>query len=80
MINIFLVALFAVAGIVATPMVDVQGADLMRRADTPNFYFVTTSLVPASLLKPVRFDGSRTGATLTGTGDPVQFFFEGGES
>ncbi len=80
MIRIALAALFAVAAVVATPVADAQGAHLTTRADTPNFYFVTTSSDPAFSLKPLRFDGGGFTASLTGGGDPIQFFFEGGES
>jgi hypothetical protein len=75
-----LVALFAAVGVLATPVADAQGAALTRRADTPNFYFVTTSSDPAYSLKPLRFDSDGHTASLTGSGDPVQFYFEGGES
>lgn len=79
MLRITLAALFAVAGVVATPVADSQGSHLTARADTPNFYFVTTSSDPAYSLKPLRFDDSGSTASLTG-GDPIQFYFDGGES
>ena len=81
MIRIFPTALLAVVGVVATPVADAhaQGADLTRRADTPNFYFVTTSSNPAFSLKPLR-PGSGASAVLTGQGDPIQFFLENGEA
>jgi hypothetical protein len=83
MIRVVLAALSAVVGILASPVADAQGGDLTRRADTPNFYFVTTSSDSSSSLKPVLFDSSLSpnyAATLTGTGPPIQFFFESGES
>jgi len=80
MIKIALAALFAVASVVATPVADSQGAHLTARADTPNFYFVTTSSDPAYSLKPLRFADSGFTASLTGSGDPIQFYFDGGES
>lgn len=80
MIRITLAALFAIAGTIATPVPEPQGAHLAARADTPNFYFVTTSSDPAFSLKPLRFDSAGSSATLTGSADPLQFFLEGGES
>ena len=80
MLRITLAALFAVAGIVASPVPEPQGSHLTARADTPNFYFVTTSSDPAFSLKPLRFDSAGSSASLTGSGEPLQFFLEGGES
>jgi hypothetical protein len=80
MIKIALAALFTIAGVIATPIADSQGAHLTARADTPNFYFVTTSSDPAYSLKPLRFGDSGSTASLTGSGDPIQFYLEGGES
>jgi hypothetical protein len=80
MIKIFLAAVAAAVAVVANPVVGAQGADLTRRADTPNFYFVTTSSDSNYHLKPLRFDGNRYAATLNGDGAPIQFYFEGGAS
>jgi len=80
MLTISLAALFAVASVIATPVADAQAAHLVRRADTPNFYLVTTSSDPAYSLKPLRFESSDFTASLTSGGDPIQFYFEGGES
>lgn len=80
MLRITLAALFAVAGILANPIADAEGVQLTARADTPNFYLVTTSSDPAYSLKPLKFNDSGFTASPIGTGDPIQFFFDGGES
>ena len=80
MIRITLAALFAVASVIATPIADAEAVHLTARADTPNFYLVTTSSDPAYSLKPLKFNDNGFTASPTGTGDPIQFYFDGGES
>lgn len=54
--------------------------DLMKRADTPDFYLVASTFNPSTNLKPVRFDSSGYLATLSGPGAPLKLNFNAGES
>lgn len=52
---------------------------LVARADTPNFYLVATSAGIGNL-QPVRIGSNSVSTILSGSGAPLKFYFDGGES